>query len=83
MVVVITTEIMMTTKRAEFDLPNVRVALARREMRLLDLAERLRIPATTLSSYLHGYCRTPEDLVQKMATVLRVDPDSLMRGVRR
>ena len=64
-------------------LRKLRIALAiqcaAREWRQRDIADKIRVPATTLSNWLHGTHPAPPDLVDRVEVALNLRPGSLPR----
>ena len=71
----------MTTRRSTSSLDELharlRSHLALKRMTLLDLANRLGHPVSTLGSWLRGVGRPPADLVRRIERVLKVPAGAL------
>jgi transcriptional regulator with XRE-family HTH domain len=62
------------------DSTELRVELARQNMTRRSLAERLAVPPSTLSSWLHGAAPAPRNLAARIENALRLEPGALTRN---
>jgi transcriptional regulator with XRE-family HTH domain len=62
-------------------LSNLKVALAARRMRQVELAAAIKISPSTLSEFIHGRVELAPHQRQRIAELLRADPDWLFETV--
>lgn len=69
----------MATHKHDIDMPELRVALARRDWRWWHLASSLNVHPSTLSAWLHQRKRGPRDLRERIERVFEMPAGELKR----
>lgn len=60
-------------------IPELKAQMARRELALWQVAQKLGISPSSLSSYLNGQCRSPASLRVKLEQCLGLEPGELKK----